>query len=199
MHRRIAAVIVSALSFSSLSGCVLATYDWDATRPMTNDASGIDVTIADGPAALQGTIRYPVPMGGGMGGARDPTAGVLRITVYPFATDSDAMALDATGIDTRSQDATAADAMSPECLAMLTQPPAYSLSIYPAPNPASYRFDDVPTGRYCVFVVLDMPPFYAPGDTPDCDDPRASVPDVLVTAPLTTAPDLLLEYPLRCW
>lgn len=201
MHRRIAAAIVSTLSFSSISGCVLSTYDWDAARPSPHDAARIDVTFADGPAALQGRIRYPVPMGGGggMGNAPDPADGILRISVYPFTTDTDAMAPDGGGFDGMSRDATAADAMRPECLAMLTQPPAYSLSLYPAPNPASYRFDDVPIGRYCVFVVLDMPPFDSPGDSPGCEDPRATVPDVLVTAPLTTAPDLDLAYPPRCW
>lgn len=201
MRPHAAAFLVSTLSLCDLSGCVLAAYDWDSAPPSTHDAAGIDASGIDAPppdvpAALQGTIHYP--MAGGGSGPPVTVSGTLRINVYPLVTDTDAMGPDVTGFDTVTPDAASANANNDDCVGMSIGPAAYSLSIYPAPDPASFRFDDVPIGHYCVSVVLDLPPFYSPGDTPGCEDPRATAPDVTVVVPLTTAPDLFLRPPSAC-
>lgn len=189
-------LVLASLSLTSASGCIQAVYEWDAADVAGIDATMRDVQYADGPAALQGRIHYPGHTGPGGPGA--PAPGVLRVSVYPVPMDSDAASADVNLFDVPNADVASAVATSPACAGMNIGPPAYSLSIYPAPDPAFYRFDNVPPGYYCVFVELDMPPFYSPPDDPSCDDLQATATDVEVEVPLTTAPDLYLHAPPRC-
>jgi hypothetical protein len=117
---------------------------------------------------LQGVVSYPP----GVSGNPAPT-GILRVWLA-------------------SNDSGGA------CPAIPSWPPAYRVDIDPAPNPASYRFDEVPTGAYCLTVVLDTMPYFADGETPGCMDPRSASTSVMVTAPVTTAPAVTLALPSSC-
>ncbi len=147
------------------AGCVLPPYTWVPSEGGSADASVAAPTDARGPGALRGSVSYPTSSG-------VPQPAILRVWL---TTNEDGDA----GVDTA-------------CPTTMIWPPTYEQTIDPAPNPGSYGFDNIPTGRYCLTVVLDFAPFLAPGEPPGCADARMGPRNVMVTAPVTTVPPVVL-------
>lgn len=165
-------VTVVALAALASTTCVLPTYTWVPEGAQANDDAGADAARAsDGAAlgALRGSVTYPTGPGG-----RGVSTAALRVWVDPNDPDAGG------------------------CDASRAWPPAYQQDIDPAPVPASYYFGGVPPGEYCVRLVLDWPPRFAPGEPPGCEDSRTPAIPVTVVAPLTTLPTIVMPPPPGC-
>jgi hypothetical protein len=216
MRGSVITVLFVALALSS--GCLTEGFTW--VPPM--DASGIDApprdidaSLGHAPGAIEGTVSFPTS--GGV-----PSLFAIRVWLYavdPIAsTDGGARwdayssaEWDAHRRDEARNEIDASDAavvsdargfavpLEPSCPTEFMWPPDYRVDIEPAPNPASYRIDNVPAGTYCLVVVLDEQPYFAPGDPPACTDARTVPPiRVQILEGMTAAPPVVLEYPTRC-